>query len=393
MMRARTLALVATALAAHPAHAQDCNKMYGRRRMECIEAAAAKARARRPPARARRGTNGPDKYGRYKARLNLKGILPEVERQALPGDVIRTERGYNNVSINYRNAKDRVFGSFAGKIAPVVYDPATRHYTGWEKMLPFLYSKKTRFPNRRPGQVTIKLGKGVTFDEPLVIRISAKTTQGNSFWTERTVRVEGSKEAGFTIPGEIYLDHYSRAAGSNEPARNDPQNRGAGAPGPRPGPPPGPGAGSGPPPGPPPGGPSSGAPPKPAVRPPIMSWRPKDLKRGEIFLGGFTEAMAARLAEDPVREGRGNVRVYIKNRGAGVWGLIKKTSWRNRPIEEFSMRIPTGENSRISYDKPLVIRAEIRAQSNGRYLTEQVRTIETLSEPFVFDQFVESRKR
>jgi hypothetical protein len=329
----------------------------------------------------------PDRYGRYRARLTLGGITPAAEQAAAPGEIIPSGFGKNNISINYRNASHRAWTSYRGVIYTTQFDPATKHYTGFEDLDIGLYSAKNKDKVRQQRKRRVVfLGKGITFAEPLRIRISARTSLGNYFWTEFTAPVERTSDGGFAIPGVHYLDHFSSSPGKDTP--------------PKTGKPPPPAPASSP-------APVAAPPKKPAprvllppgkhgqrqIRPGVYEALPHQRKvtrvygaRAKVHLAGFTDELREKMASDPVKERRGNVRLFVKNQGARVWGLVKKTTWRG-PIEDFEMRVPTKETGRISYDKPILVKVDVRTEAGKFYWTEVVRTREDLEAPLVLDRY------
>ena len=126
-------------------------------------------------------------------KLNIAGIAPEVEARALKGDLILQKKG--NFMLHARNESEAAYKPFMvntklkGKFK---FDPKTKHY----KL-----------------KVKAKLKEGaVSFDQPVVMLVTAETHFGNFFWTEVTRTREN-------LADPIVLDHYTGKAGEDEPLK------------------------------------------------------------------------------------------------------------------------------------------------------------------------------
>lgn len=350
-----------------------------------------------------------DKEGRKFVYFHLKGILPEVEQKALEGDVIKGGLGVNNISINYKNSDVKGWTSFAGKIYTVQYDPATKKYSGWDKMEIRLGTTKTKEGPKKK-KALIKVGSGVTFDKPLSVRICAETTLGNCFWTEFTAQVQGNVEEGFTIPGEFYLDHYSRTVGKDDapltaapPPAGKPAAEEA-----KPAAEQAPKAAAAP------------AAPKPAAAPAAAAKpEPREVTASELmskFKGlkmkstnpadhgfavratvdlkvtGFAPSLKGQLAKDPVKVKKDSfkLKIYLKNTGESAWGNIKsqtiKNGYSDGDFTDFNLEMTIKENVRVSFDKPVTIRVEAESGA-GLYWAETEGSKDSPPAAVVIDQY------
>lgn len=319
-----------------------------------------------------------DKDGRKILYIKVKGVSPEAEKKALPNDVIREK---NNVRVLFRNADARAWTGNSGGWYRVKYDPATRHYSGWEDLEMRLFSSKEQSAGEKKAKkkAMFKMEK-ITYDKPLTIRVWAETELGNKFWTEFTAQVQGDAEKGFTIPNEIVLDHYSRTEGKDdEPQLTPPPPRGAQkAEAAKPAEPP----------------PPPAAPAKPREEREItaseLMGKFKGLKMKstnpadhgfavratiDLKVKGFAPALAEQLAKDPVNVKKGSfkLKIYLKNTGESAWGNIKsqtvKSGYSGGEFKDFDLEMTVKENVRVSFDKPVTIRVEAKS-GDGLYWAE-----------------------
>jgi len=119
--------------------------------------------------------------------VQVAGILPEIKKTLLLGDLIKSGVGYNNITLRARNAGKTGWSLSSGTIYKVVFDSSSKHYTMAVKF-------------------KIHESKWINIEEPLVIRIVAGTTLENCIWTEVT-----STKADITQP--LLFTHYSGIEG------------------------------------------------------------------------------------------------------------------------------------------------------------------------------------
>jgi hypothetical protein len=379
------------------------------------------------------------KAGRKSAEFTIRGIRPEVEDRALPGDELKDGPAVNNIHVNYRNADSKVWvgnGNFIYRVTK-----SGSRYKGFDKL-------RLRLTMTKPKAGSKKRKSFVTFDKPITMRICAKTKLDNCFWTETTVRVEGDDKKGYSLAGEpeIWLDRYSRRFGSDAPplaytfkeeqakqradreakaeanraklaemrarskAKAEARAKAKAAPAPAPKP-----AAKAP----------SSAPAASKHKPMFVSKGAKrpagkagsgrlanralkkaaarkgrrgrgaaPIAKGEVIVKGFSADLAGQLAKDPVKlkKNRFKVKFYFGN-ADGKWARIQGQSVRNGydadtgTFRDFDLKIRVKESHRVSFDKPLKIRVEAVSQSKAVYWAEVERTQETLGEPIVITEY------
>jgi len=383
-----------------------------------------------------------DKYGRKFMYLTIKGIRPEVEEKALPGDDIKGGHGVNNIRVYYKNTGKKLWTSTSNAIYKV--RKKGKHYHTWGDVRVRIGTSKTKF--KKPKKKRRK-NRGVNFNQPLIMRICAQTTFENCFAKDITVKVVGDDKKGYTIEGspEIWLDQYIRDNSRSDPAlpyskkeeqakkqaekeRVIAENRARYAkmknkntakkttakpkanamtvrvkktsPAPA----------------------ASPKPATPKQKPMFVSKgaqkpkstgfsrlskrllaksqaknngaAPPSYSKGEVFVKGFAPTLFPQLAEDPpiVKKGKFKIKIFFKNEGK-KWGRIVRKTIKgkydegSKTFKNFDLEVRTKEYARLSFDKPLVIRVEARSKSKGTYWAEVERTKETMDRPIVIDQY------
>lgn len=353
--------------------------MYGQKKLDCIDAAAARQRVAYDKAKAAAAASPhADKYGRKSAALTFGGIAPAIEAKLLPGDKIKAGKGLNNISINYRNSGGRAWTSFQGLIYTPVYDAATRHYSGFDKLQhPVLHSAKTKDPGERSG-LKIKLGGGINFDEPLDVRIRLETEYGNSFWTEFTAKVEGNETSGYTIPVNIIFDHYSYTVGKDDapitPLAKPAAAAAVAAPVSSESAPPA-------------TAPSPAPTPAPAKQASDFGWAPVHGNKTTLNIGGISPKLASALASDPLLDKKRNLKVFIKNEGDERWSRMKYETYRGVEPAKMGISVDFYEVDTLTFDKPVVLRVQAYTQGKKLFWTETTRTRADMGKPLVMDQY------
>jgi hypothetical protein len=128
--------------------------------------------------------------GKY-IELHLTGILPEIEKKLLPGDVIKSGTGYNNITLRLRNTNQKNWTLSSGNIYAVQFDSVSKHY---KLDLKINISKESKW---------------YTLDEPVIICVLAHTAFDNYIWTEITRSADKLTEP-------IVLDQYSGTEGNSK---------------------------------------------------------------------------------------------------------------------------------------------------------------------------------
>jgi hypothetical protein len=126
--------------------------------------------------------------GKY-IELHLTGILPEIEKKLLPGDIIKSGIGYNNITLRLRNTSQKSWTLSSGNIYAVQFDSVSNHY---KLDLKINVNKESKW---------------YTLDKPVVICVLAHTAFDNYIWTEITRSAENLTEP-------IVLDQYSGTEGN-----------------------------------------------------------------------------------------------------------------------------------------------------------------------------------
>ena len=128
--------------------------------------------------------------GKY-IELHLTGILPEIEKKLLDGDVIKSGIGYNNITLRLRNTNQKNWTLSSGNIYAVQFDSVSKHYK---------FDLKINIS---------KESKWYTLDKPVIICVLAHTTFDNYIWTEITRSAENLTEP-------IVLNQYSGSEGNSK---------------------------------------------------------------------------------------------------------------------------------------------------------------------------------